>query len=126
MWKRSCDTASQCTAEAKEYNKQRYDKTHIEPDFKKGDQVLVSKLNFNNLKGPKKMRDSFLRPFTIIKLIGNNEVEVRIREQFSTKHTVFPVILRKPYFQTGEDKLHSRNKTYTSQEIVEGKTHLAL
>ncbi|MBW0576201.1 hypothetical protein O181_115916 [Austropuccinia psidii MF-1] len=46
----------------------------MEPDFKEGDQVLVSILNFNNLKGPKKMRDSFLGPFTIIKLIGKNAV----------------------------------------------------
>ncbi|MBW0483224.1 hypothetical protein O181_022939 [Austropuccinia psidii MF-1] len=36
MWKRACDTASKCTAEAKEYNKQRYYKTHMEPDFKEG------------------------------------------------------------------------------------------
>ncbi|MBW0586992.1 hypothetical protein O181_126707 [Austropuccinia psidii MF-1] len=27
----------------------------MEPDFKEGDQVLVSTLNFNNLKGPKKL-----------------------------------------------------------------------
>ncbi|MBW0478167.1 hypothetical protein O181_017882 [Austropuccinia psidii MF-1] len=60
MWKRVCDTSSKCIAEAKEYNKQRYDKTHMEPDFKEGYQVLVSTLNFNNLKGPKKMRDSFV------------------------------------------------------------------
>ncbi|MBW0544054.1 hypothetical protein O181_083769 [Austropuccinia psidii MF-1] len=32
----------------------------MEPDFQEGDQVLVSTLEFNNLKGPKKMRDSFL------------------------------------------------------------------
>ncbi|MBW0471208.1 hypothetical protein O181_010923 [Austropuccinia psidii MF-1] len=39
MWKNACDTASRCIAEAKEYNKQRYDKTHKEPDFKQGDQA---------------------------------------------------------------------------------------
>ncbi|MBW0524312.1 hypothetical protein O181_064027 [Austropuccinia psidii MF-1] len=70
MWKRDCDTASRCISEAKEYNKQRLDKSHTEPDFKEGDQVLVSTLNFNNLKGAKKMRDSFLGPFTITKLMG--------------------------------------------------------
>ncbi|MBW0461379.1 hypothetical protein O181_001094 [Austropuccinia psidii MF-1] len=70
MWKRACDTDAKCIAEAKEYKKKRYDKKHVEPDFKEGDQVLVSKLNLNNLKGPKIMRDSFLEPFTIIKLIG--------------------------------------------------------
>ncbi|MBW0473472.1 hypothetical protein O181_013187 [Austropuccinia psidii MF-1] len=70
----------------------------MEPDFKEGDQVLVSTLNFNNLKGPKKMRDSF---------------------EFSRKHTVFPVSLVKPYFQTEEDKFPSRKKSPTPPEIVE-------
>ncbi|MBW0461820.1 hypothetical protein O181_001535 [Austropuccinia psidii MF-1] len=126
MWKRACDTAAKCMAEAKEYNKQRYDKTHMEPDFKEGDQVLVSTLNFNNLKGAKKMRDSFLGPFTIIKLIGKNAVKVRLTEEFSRKHAVFPVSLVKPYFQTGEDKFPSINKTITSSDIVEVKTPMDL
>ncbi|MBW0578698.1 hypothetical protein O181_118413, partial [Austropuccinia psidii MF-1] len=60
MWEKPCDKAAKCIAEAKEYNKQRWDKSHIEPDLKEGDQVLVSTLSFNNLKGPKKMRDSFV------------------------------------------------------------------
>ncbi|MBW0531838.1 hypothetical protein O181_071553 [Austropuccinia psidii MF-1] len=42
----------------------------MEPDFKEVDQVLFSTLNFNNLKRPNKMRDSFVGPFNIIKLIG--------------------------------------------------------
>ncbi|MBW0551149.1 hypothetical protein O181_090864 [Austropuccinia psidii MF-1] len=70
MWKRACDTESKCKAEEKEYNKQRYEKSHMESDFKEGDQVLVSTLNFNNPKRPKKMRDSFVGPFDITKLIG--------------------------------------------------------
>ncbi|MBW0513851.1 hypothetical protein O181_053566 [Austropuccinia psidii MF-1] len=90
MWKRECDTDYKCIAGAKWYNKQRYDKIHMEPDFKEGDQVLVSTLSFNSLKRPKKMRDSFLGPFTIIKLIGRNEVEVRLAEEFSVKHPEFP------------------------------------
>ncbi|MBW0562270.1 hypothetical protein O181_101985 [Austropuccinia psidii MF-1] len=39
MWKRACDTAARCIAGEKEYNKQRWDKSHMEPDFKEGDQV---------------------------------------------------------------------------------------
>ncbi|MBW0478388.1 hypothetical protein O181_018103 [Austropuccinia psidii MF-1] len=86
-------------AEAKEYNKQRYDKTHMEPDFKEGDQVVVSTLNYNNPKGPKKMRDTFLGPFTIIKLI--------------CKITVKAI--------TGENKFPSRKKTTTPPHRVEVK-----
>ncbi|MBW0591632.1 hypothetical protein O181_131347 [Austropuccinia psidii MF-1] len=91
----------------------------LEPDFKEGDQVLVSTLNFNNLKGPKKMRDSFVGPFTIIRLIGKNAVEVKLTEEFSRKHPLFPVILIKPYFQTEEDKFPSRKKNPTPPDIVE-------
>ncbi|MBW0462160.1 hypothetical protein O181_001875 [Austropuccinia psidii MF-1] len=65
----------------------------MEPDFKEGDQVLVSTLKFDNLKGPKKMRDSFVGPFTIIKLIGKNAVEIKLTEELSRKHPVFPVSL---------------------------------
>ncbi|MBW0486344.1 hypothetical protein O181_026059 [Austropuccinia psidii MF-1] len=119
MWNRAFYTASKCIAEAKEYNKCRWDKSHMEPDLKEGDQVLVSTLNFNNLKGPKKMRDSFSATFTIIKLIGKNAVEVKLKEEFSRKHTVFPVSLVKPYFQTEEYKFPSRKKNPTPPQIVE-------
>ncbi|MBW0532798.1 hypothetical protein O181_072513 [Austropuccinia psidii MF-1] len=93
----------------------------MEPDFKEGDQVLVSTLNFNNLKGPKKMRDSFLGPFNIIKLIGNNAVEVRLTEEFSRKHPVFPVSLVEPYFQTEEDKFPSRKKHPPTRDSGSGR-----
>ncbi|MBW0534578.1 hypothetical protein O181_074293 [Austropuccinia psidii MF-1] len=79
----------------------------------------MSTLNSNNIKGPKKVRDSFLGPFTIIKLIGKNSVEVRLADEFSRKCTVFPASLVKPYFQTGEDKFSYRNKTSTPPDIVE-------
>ncbi|MBW0580669.1 hypothetical protein O181_120384 [Austropuccinia psidii MF-1] len=91
----------------------------MEPDFKEGDQVLVSTLNFKNLKGPKKMRDSFVGPFTIIKLIGRNTVEVKLTELFSRKHPFFPVSLVKPYFQTEEGKFPSSKKILTPPVIVE-------
>ncbi|MBW0531291.1 hypothetical protein O181_071006 [Austropuccinia psidii MF-1] len=91
----------------------------MEPDFKEGDQVLVSTLSFNNLKVPNQMKDLFVGPFTIIKLIVNDVVEVRLAEEFSRKQPVFTVSLVKPYFQTGDDKFPSRNKTHTPQDIVE-------
>ncbi|MBW0527528.1 hypothetical protein O181_067243 [Austropuccinia psidii MF-1] len=90
MWKRACDTASKCIAEAKEYNKKRWDKTHMEADCKEGDQ-----------------------------LTGKNAVEVKLTEELSRKHPDFPVSLVKPYFQTEEDKFPSRRKNPTPPEIVE-------
>ncbi|MBW0484799.1 hypothetical protein O181_024514 [Austropuccinia psidii MF-1] len=91
----------------------------MEPDFKEGDQVLVSTLNFNNLKGPKKISDSFVGSFTIIKWIGENLVEVKLTEEFSRKNSVFPVSLLKPYFQTEENKFPSKKKNPTPPESVE-------
>ncbi|MBW0559595.1 hypothetical protein O181_099310 [Austropuccinia psidii MF-1] len=70
------------------------------------------------------MRDSFVGPFTIIKLIGKNAVEVKLTEEFSRKHPVFPVSLVKPSFQTEEDEFPSRKKNPTPQEIVEVKDSL--
>ncbi|MBW0533182.1 hypothetical protein O181_072897 [Austropuccinia psidii MF-1] len=91
MRKRACDTAAKCRAEEKEYNKQRWDKTHMEPDFKEGDQVLI----------------------------GKNAVEVKLTEEFSRKHPLFPVSLVKPYFQTEEGKFPCKKKNPTPPEIVE-------
>ncbi|MBW0528092.1 hypothetical protein O181_067807 [Austropuccinia psidii MF-1] len=65
------------------------------------------------------MRDSFVEPFNIIKLKGKNSVEVKLTEEFSRKHPVFPVSLVKPYFQTEGDKFPSRKKIPTPPEIVE-------
>ncbi|MBW0487980.1 hypothetical protein O181_027695 [Austropuccinia psidii MF-1] len=119
MQKRVCDTASKCIAETKEYHKQRWDKSHMEPDFKEGDQVLVSTLSFNNIKGHKKMRDWFVGPFNIIKLIGKNAVEVELTGEVSRKHPVFLVSLVKPYFHTEEEKFPSRKKNPTPPQILE-------
>ncbi|MBW0470004.1 hypothetical protein O181_009719 [Austropuccinia psidii MF-1] len=92
MWRKACETAARCIAEANEYNKKRYDKTHREPNLKEGDQVLIDR---------------------------ENAVEVQLTEEFSRKHPVVPVSLVKSYHQTGENKFPSRRKNPTSKEIVE-------
>ncbi|MBW0492581.1 hypothetical protein O181_032296 [Austropuccinia psidii MF-1] len=91
----------------------------METNFKERGQVLVSTLNFSNLKGPKKMRDLLVGPFTIIKLIGKNAVEVIIPEKFCRNHQVFPVSLVKQNFQKGEDIFPSRKETTNLPNIVE-------
>ncbi|MBW0585506.1 hypothetical protein O181_125221 [Austropuccinia psidii MF-1] len=72
------------------------------------------------------MRDSFVGPFTIIRLIGKNAVEVKLTEEFSRKPPVFPVSLVKPYFQTEEDQFPSRKQNPTPPDIVEWRTPKAL
>ncbi|MBW0554878.1 hypothetical protein O181_094593 [Austropuccinia psidii MF-1] len=70
--------AKQSMNDAFEYAKQTWDKSHKVPDFKVGDLVLVSTLTFNNVKGPKKLKDSYVGPFFIFALHGTNAVQVEL------------------------------------------------
>ena len=97
--------AEQCVQEAVEYNRNRWDKSHREPEFKIGDKVLLSTVNFNNLGGNKKLKPAFVGPFTIKALHGRNAVEVILSEELSRKHPVFPVSLVKPYVARTDDVL---------------------
>ncbi|MBW0563612.1 hypothetical protein O181_103327 [Austropuccinia psidii MF-1] len=64
------------------------------------------------------MRDLFLGPFTIIKLMGKNIVEVSLTEEFSRKQPGFPQSLVKPYFQTEDNRFPSKKRNPTPLEIV--------
>ncbi|MBW0536856.1 hypothetical protein O181_076571 [Austropuccinia psidii MF-1] len=80
-----------------DYEKQKWDKSHKVPDSKVGDLVLVSTLNFSNIKGPNKLEDSYLGPFFIISLHGNNAVQVELSGELETNHPTLPVSLINPY-----------------------------
>ncbi|MBW0461321.1 hypothetical protein O181_001036 [Austropuccinia psidii MF-1] len=60
--------AKQSMNDTFDYAKQKWDKSDKVPDFKVGDLVLVSTLNFNNIKGSKKLKDSYVGPFVIVAL----------------------------------------------------------
>ncbi|MBW0531340.1 hypothetical protein O181_071055 [Austropuccinia psidii MF-1] len=70
--------ANQIMNDAFEYAKQKWDKGHKTPEFKVGDLILVSTLSFNNIKGPKKLKDSFAEPFIIKAFHGTNAVQVEL------------------------------------------------
>ncbi|MBW0547373.1 hypothetical protein O181_087088 [Austropuccinia psidii MF-1] len=70
--------ANRCMQDFFKYEKERWDKIHKPPNFKVGDLVLVSTLNFNNIKGPKKLKDSFAGPFMIKSLRGPNSVQLNL------------------------------------------------
>ncbi|MBW0594174.1 hypothetical protein O181_133889 [Austropuccinia psidii MF-1] len=78
--------ANQSMNDAFEYAKQKWDKSHKTPEFKVGDLILVSTLNFNNIKGPKKLKDSFAGPFIIKALHGTNAVQVELSGELENKH----------------------------------------
>ncbi|MBW0514387.1 hypothetical protein O181_054102 [Austropuccinia psidii MF-1] len=73
--------------------------------------VLVSTLNFNNIKGPKKLKDSFAGPFMMKALHGPNAVQLELTGELMNKHQNFPVSLIKPYSSSDKELFPPRNKS---------------
>ncbi|MBW0520369.1 hypothetical protein O181_060084 [Austropuccinia psidii MF-1] len=92
-----------------DYAKQKWDKSHKVPDFKVGDLVLVSTLNLNNIKVPKKLKYSYVGPFFIVALNGTNTVQVDLSGELENKHPTFSVSLIKPYQPAEKELFPSRN-----------------
>ncbi|MBW0514598.1 hypothetical protein O181_054313 [Austropuccinia psidii MF-1] len=88
--------------DAFDFARQKWDRSHKVPDFKIGDLVLVSTLNLNNIKGPKKLQDSYVGPFVIVALHGTNSAQVELSVELDKKHPNFPVSLIKLY-QTADE-----------------------
>ncbi|MBW0541212.1 hypothetical protein O181_080927 [Austropuccinia psidii MF-1] len=87
--------AKQSMNYAFEYAKQKWDKSHKNPQFKVGDFILVSTLNFKNIKVPKKLEDSFSGLFINKALHGTDAVQVELSGELENKYTTFPVSLVK-------------------------------
>ncbi|MBW0462819.1 hypothetical protein O181_002534 [Austropuccinia psidii MF-1] len=102
-----------------DYEKQKWDKSNKVPDFKVGDLVLVSTLNLNNIKGPKKLKDSYVGPFVIFSLHGTNSVQVELSGELENKHPAFPVKLIKPYQTADKELFPLRNSTSLTIPPVE-------
>ncbi|MBW0503157.1 hypothetical protein O181_042872 [Austropuccinia psidii MF-1] len=92
------------------YGKERWDKSHNTTDFKLGDLVLVSTLNFNNIKCPKKLKDSFAETLMIKELHGPHSVQVELSGELMNKQPTFPVSLIKPYSSSDKNLFPLRNK----------------
>ncbi|MBW0536575.1 hypothetical protein O181_076290 [Austropuccinia psidii MF-1] len=88
--------------DAFEYAKQKWDKSHKNPEFKVRHLILVSTLNINNIKGQKKSKDFFAGLSITKALHGENEVQVELSGELENKHPTFPVSLVKHY--TSSDK----------------------
>ncbi|MBW0543825.1 hypothetical protein O181_083540 [Austropuccinia psidii MF-1] len=86
-----------------------WEKSHKVPDFKVGDLVLVSTLNFNNIKVPRKPKDSYVGTFVIFALHGTNAVQVKLSCQLENKHPTFPVSFISPYQPADKELFHLRN-----------------
>ncbi|MBW0536558.1 hypothetical protein O181_076273 [Austropuccinia psidii MF-1] len=105
--------------DAFDYGKQKWDKSHKVPNFKVGDLALVSTLNLNNIKFPKKLTVLYIRPFVIVALHGTNAVQVELSGELENKNPTFPVSLIKPYQPTDKELFPSRNPTPLTSPPVE-------
>ncbi|MBW0565074.1 hypothetical protein O181_104789 [Austropuccinia psidii MF-1] len=111
--------AKQIINEAFYYERQKWDKSHKVPDFKVGDLVPVSTLNSNNIKGLKKLKDSYVGPFVIVALHGTNAVQVELSSELENQHPTFPVSLIKPYEPADKGLFPLRNQTSLTVPPVE-------
>lgn len=111
MLTRAREHARECIAKAAEYNKERWDKTHKETEFKVGDHVSISTVNFNNFQGPRKLRDLFVGPFIIMKIHGQNAAEVLLTGEYSRKHPTFPVTLLKHFESRNKSQNYDKEST---------------
>ncbi|MBW0509417.1 hypothetical protein O181_049132 [Austropuccinia psidii MF-1] len=92
-----------------EYAKQKWDKSQKNPEFKVGHLILVSALNFKNIKGPNKFKDSISGPFIIKALHGTNAVKVELPGELENKVPNFPVSLVKNYTSSDKELFPLRN-----------------
>ncbi|MBW0566525.1 hypothetical protein O181_106240 [Austropuccinia psidii MF-1] len=111
--------AKQSIDDAFGYAKQNWDKSHKVPHFKVGDLVLVSTFNFNNIKGPKKLKDSYVGPFFIVASHGTNAVKVELSGELENKQPAFPVSLVNPYQPADKELFPLRNPTPLTVPPVE-------
>ncbi|MBW0475411.1 hypothetical protein O181_015126 [Austropuccinia psidii MF-1] len=74
--KKSRKHAEICMEDSFAYSKDKWDKSHATADLKIGDLVLVSTTNYNNIKGFKRVKESFAVNFVIKAHHGENAVEV--------------------------------------------------
>ncbi|MBW0511578.1 hypothetical protein O181_051293 [Austropuccinia psidii MF-1] len=111
--------AKQSMNYAFDYAKQKWEKSHKVPDFKVGDLVQVSTLNSNNIKGPKKLKDSYVGTVVIFSLHGTNSVQVELSGELENKHPTFPVCLLKPYQPADKELFPLRNATSLTVPPVE-------
>ncbi|MBW0561457.1 hypothetical protein O181_101172 [Austropuccinia psidii MF-1] len=114
--------AKRCMQDSFKYSEYRWDKSHKPPDFKIEDLVLVSTLNFNNIKGPKKLKDSFAVTSRIKALHEPNSVQLQLTGELMNKHPAFPVSLIKYYSSNYKELFQLRNKpTLEIPSLEEGE-----
>ncbi|MBW0543319.1 hypothetical protein O181_083034 [Austropuccinia psidii MF-1] len=96
-----------------------YSRFKIMLDKAKYHEKQISNLNFNNMKGPKRLKDSYIGAFVIVALHGTNEVQVGLSGELKNKNPTYPVSLIEPYQPTDNKLFPLRNPTPLTVPPVE-------
>ncbi|MBW0476547.1 hypothetical protein O181_016262 [Austropuccinia psidii MF-1] len=102
---------NQSMNDAFKYANQKWDKSHKTAELRVGDLKVVSTWKFNNIIGPKKLKDSISGPFIIKALHGKNSVQVKLSGELENKHSTFPVSLVKHDTSSDKELCPVRNET---------------
>ncbi|MBW0482945.1 hypothetical protein O181_022660 [Austropuccinia psidii MF-1] len=102
---------NQSMTDSFEYTKQEWDESHKTPELKVGDLILVSTLNLNNIKGPKRFNYYFPRPFIIKVPHGTNAVQVELSGELERKYPNLPLSIVKHYTSSDKELFPLRNET---------------
>ncbi|MBW0512228.1 hypothetical protein O181_051943 [Austropuccinia psidii MF-1] len=102
-----------------DYEKHKWDKSNNVPDFKLGDLNLGSNFNFNHIKEPKKLINSYSGCFFIVSLHGTNPVQKDLSVELENKHPKLPVSLIKPYQQADKEFSLLKGPTPLTVSLIE-------
>ncbi|MBW0463010.1 hypothetical protein O181_002725 [Austropuccinia psidii MF-1] len=69
--------------ESCEYANPRWDKGYKTPDFKIGHLILLPIFNFDHMKGPKRLSDSFVGRFIVKALNVSNVVRMELKGMYN-------------------------------------------
>ncbi|MBW0474793.1 hypothetical protein O181_014508 [Austropuccinia psidii MF-1] len=119
MWKRECDTAAKCTAEVKEYNKQRlteefsrkypvFPVSLVEPYFQTGENNLPSRNKNYTPKNILKVEDS---PGPVKKVIKARKIRLNGKDQ-------------RQYLVRFKNQTSDKDKWLAEDSIPDGNLHL--
>ncbi|MBW0544238.1 hypothetical protein O181_083953 [Austropuccinia psidii MF-1] len=101
---------NRCMQDYFKYAKEIWDKSHKSPVFKVVDLFSLSTLNFDKIKGPKKLKNFFAGTFMIRALYFHNSVKLELRCELMSKHPSSPVSLIEPYSSSDKELFSLRNK----------------
>jgi len=113
--------AADCIDSAFSYAKKRWDQSHKEVSYKTGDQIYISTKHFK-FAGPRKLHEPFVGPFTVLRHVGPNAVEVNLTKEFNRRHPVFPISLTKLHKSVSPEKFPNRtNNPPPTPLLIDGE-----